>query len=124
MSFKKLVDARMSLKEESPKGWEGTVKALKKHGDEVDNPWALAHWMKNRGYQSHKKKSGADKESIGEGEHLTQNVVDGVVRHIEKHYPEIIQQHGPDKVKQVAYENTYWLTDDWPEDEGFGGSDS
>ncbi len=123
MSFKKLVDAQL-LSEKSPKGWEGTVKALKKHGDEVDNPWALAHWMKNQGYKSHKKASGADKESIGEDEHLTQNVVDGVVRHIMMNYPHIIQQHGQDTVKQVAYENTSWLTDDWPEDEGFGSSDS
>ncbi len=44
-----------SLTEKSPEGWEGTVKALKKHGDEVDNPWALAHWMKEKGYKSHKE---------------------------------------------------------------------
>lgn len=41
--------------EVAPKGWEGTVKAMKKHEDEIDNPWALAWWMKNQGYQSHKK---------------------------------------------------------------------
>ena len=44
-----------SFDEKSPSGWEGTVKALKKHGDEVDNPWALAHWMKEKGYKSHKE---------------------------------------------------------------------
>ena len=44
-----------SFAEKSPEGWEGTVKALKKHGDEVDNPWALAHWMKKKGYKSHKE---------------------------------------------------------------------
>lgn len=49
------------IDEKAPEGWEGTVKAMKKHGDEIDNPWALAHWMKNKGYKSHKK------ESIGEG---------------------------------------------------------
>ena len=49
-----------SFDEKSPSGWEGTVKALKKHGDEVDNPWALAHWMKKKGYKSHK-------ESVNEG---------------------------------------------------------
>ena len=41
------------IKEVSPPGWEGTVKAMKKHKD-IDNPWALAHWMKNKGYKSHK----------------------------------------------------------------------
>lgn len=39
--------------EVSPPGWEGTVKAMKKH-KEIDNPWALAWSMKNKGYKSHK----------------------------------------------------------------------
>ena len=42
-----------SIKQESaPEGWEGTVKAMKSH-KEIDNPWALAHYMKNKGYKSH-----------------------------------------------------------------------
>lgn len=45
------------VEEAAPKGWEGTVKAMKKHKDEIDNPWALAHWMKGKGYKSHKKES-------------------------------------------------------------------
>ena len=40
--------------EEAPDGWEGTVKAMKDN-DDIDNPYALAHWMKNKGYASHKK---------------------------------------------------------------------
>lgn len=53
--------------EAAPKGWEGTVKAMKKHGDEIDNPWALAHWMKGKGYKSHKKESIEESaESTGE----------------------------------------------------------
>jgi predicted kinase len=47
--------------EAAPPGFEGTVKALKKSGD-VDNPFALAWWMKKRGMKSHKKVRGADKE--------------------------------------------------------------
>jgi hypothetical protein len=133
MSFKKLIDAQMKhgngvLMEDSPKGWKGTVKAMKKHG-EVDNPYALGWWMKNKGYKSHKKADGTSKEAVGydtvkESEHLTQNVVDGVVRHIERNYPELIQKYGLDKVTEVAYQNTHWLTDDYPEDQGFGSSDS
>ena len=40
--------------EVAPEGWEKTVKAMK---DEpaIDNPYALAWWMKGKGYQSHKK---------------------------------------------------------------------
>ena len=42
------------MNEVSPPGWEGTVKAMKKHSD-IDNPWALAWHMKKKGYKSHKK---------------------------------------------------------------------
>ena len=38
--------------EVAPPGWEDTVKAMKKH-KEIDNPWALAWYMKNKGYKSH-----------------------------------------------------------------------
>jgi hypothetical protein len=68
MSFKQLIDATMKhgnavLAEKSPPGFKGTVKAMKDH-NEIDNPYALSWWMKNKGYQSHKKASGASKESI------------------------------------------------------------
>ena len=42
--------------ESAPDGWEGTVKAMKKHKD-IDNPYALAWSMKNKGYKSHKKEA-------------------------------------------------------------------
>lgn len=45
-----------STEESAPPGWEKTVKAMKKH-DEIDNPYALAWSMKNKGYKSHKKES-------------------------------------------------------------------
>lgn len=38
--------------ESAPPGFEGTVKALKKH-KEITNPWALAYYMKDKGYKSH-----------------------------------------------------------------------
>jgi len=47
---------RKTIKEVAPPGWEGTVKSMKKH-KEIDNPWALAHWMKNKGYKSHKQEN-------------------------------------------------------------------
>ena len=46
--------------EVAPPGFEGTVKAMKKHKD-IDNPWALAWSMKNKGYKSHKKADGTQK---------------------------------------------------------------
>jgi hypothetical protein len=48
---------RDPMDEAAPPGWEGTVKAMKKH-PEVDNPWALAWHMKKRGAKSHHRKSG------------------------------------------------------------------
>jgi hypothetical protein len=42
------------VSEVAPPGWEGTVKAMKKH-KEIDNPWALSWYMKNKGAKSHKK---------------------------------------------------------------------
>jgi len=48
------VDTKESadLEEAAPKGWGGTVKHMKKHKD-IENPFALAHWMKGEGYQPH-----------------------------------------------------------------------
>jgi hypothetical protein len=37
----------------APPGWEDTVKKMKKH-KEIDNPWALAWHMKNKGDTPHK----------------------------------------------------------------------
>ena len=48
--------------EVAPPGWEGTVKAMKKH-KEIDNPWALAWYMKNKGYKSHRPEGSKKKES-------------------------------------------------------------
>lgn len=42
-----------TVRESAPAGWEKTVKSMKKH-KEIDNPFALAHYMKKMGYKSHK----------------------------------------------------------------------
>lgn len=57
------------LLEVSPPGFKGTVKAMKKH-DEIDNPYALAWHMKNKGDEAHyKNKDGKPekKEKFKEG---------------------------------------------------------
>jgi antitoxin component of MazEF toxin-antitoxin module len=53
---KDLEAMKETVNEAAPEGWEKTVLAMKKH-KEIDNPWALAHWMKKKGYQSHKKET-------------------------------------------------------------------
>ena len=42
------------INEVAPEGWEPTVKAMKKHKD-IKSPWALAWWMKEKGYKPHAK---------------------------------------------------------------------
>jgi hypothetical protein len=49
-----------ALNEKAPTGWEATVKKMKRNMNkkkEIDNPWALAHWMQSRGYHPKGKKS-------------------------------------------------------------------
>lgn len=41
--------ADKELNEKAPEGWEKTVKSMKKH-KEIDNPFALAQYMKKKGY--------------------------------------------------------------------------
>lgn len=45
----------------APAGWEGTVKQMKSHPG-IDNPWALANYMKDQGAKSHFTKSGKPKK--------------------------------------------------------------
>jgi len=40
------------VEEVAPPGWEGTVKAMKKN-KKINNPYALAWWMKNKGMKPH-----------------------------------------------------------------------
>ena len=44
----------LAITEKAPAGWEGTVLAMKKNKN-IENPWALAWYMKNKGYKSRKK---------------------------------------------------------------------
>jgi hypothetical protein len=59
-AVERLTKEEIELDEKAPPGFEGTVKAMKKHKD-IDNPWALAWSMKNKGYKSHKKADGTTK---------------------------------------------------------------
>jgi hypothetical protein len=40
----------------APPGWEGPIKEMKKNKD-IDNPWALAWHMKDKGDKPHKKEA-------------------------------------------------------------------
>lgn len=70
-SISESILSSFGLIEKSPPGFKGTVKAMKKHPEltkgktkdgKEKNPWALAWHMKNKGYKSHKKADGSDKD--------------------------------------------------------------
>lgn len=62
-----LKEEGIELQEKSPPGFKKTVEAMKKHG-EIDNPFALAWWMKKKGYKSHKE---SVEESVADSTPLT-----------------------------------------------------
>ena len=68
-----------SIEEVSPPGFKGTVKAMKKH-KEIDNPWALAWWMKNKGMKSHKKADGSMKEESEQIDELSKSTLGSYVK--------------------------------------------
>jgi hypothetical protein len=47
-----VMEGRATLSEVAPPGagWEKLVRGLKRHRDRIDNPFALAWWMKKKGY--------------------------------------------------------------------------
>lgn len=46
----------------SPKGWEDTVEKMKEDAPGIDNPFALAYWMKDQGYSPHHPPGSEDKK--------------------------------------------------------------
>jgi hypothetical protein len=55
--------AESVIAEVAPEGWEKTIKKMKKH-KEIDNPWALANWMKKKGYTPTKETSSGEMDEV------------------------------------------------------------
>lgn len=106
VKFQKYVDKKESKKnvkeeveqvdEKAPPGFEGTVKAMKKH-KEIDNPFALAWSMKNKGYKSHKKADGSMKKEEVELEE--EDLDEAVSRKHFQQVADVIKAH-PDQEKR------------------------
>lgn len=64
-SFKEEGLDETALAEAPPVGWHGTVRAMKTHGHTgkggIDNPYALAHYMANKGDEPHYKEQPSSK---------------------------------------------------------------
>jgi hypothetical protein len=76
-----------NIQEVAPPGFEGTVKRMKKHKKEIDNPYALAWWMKGKGYKS--RVSEAVGSSMAQKQDQTQDMQ-------QKQQQQKLQQQKPD----------------------------
>ena len=54
----------MNKKSVSPPGFGGVVEKMKKDHPEIDNPFALAWDMYNKGYKPHIKEKKKDRKSV------------------------------------------------------------
>ena len=108
--FDEWYDNYTDMAETAPKGWEGTVKAMKKH-DEIDNPWALAHYMKGKGYKSHKEDAYMAELAAKIAEKLDPNAdVDVWIQDFQKADPNKYRQFKnktPEKKEQMATSARY-----------------
>jgi hypothetical protein len=72
------------VSEVAPPGFEGTVKAMKKY-KKIDNPFALAWSMKNKGYKSHKKADGSPKnEEVEQIDELKKSTLGSYIKKASK----------------------------------------
>jgi hypothetical protein len=80
-------ESKNSLKEKAPPGWKGSTKKMKKH-KEIDNPFALAWYMKKKGDEPHytnsdkpKKKKEFKNESVSPdiADRLSQSLISFLV---------------------------------------------
>jgi hypothetical protein len=69
--------------EVSPPGWEGTVLRMKQH-PEVSNPWALAYYMRNKGYSPQVGPRGGKKKEARESQLVTSGSSAGAKKGWEK----------------------------------------
>ena len=63
-------------------------------------------------------------ESLEEGEQLTDNVTNQLINRLVNNYPDVLKRHGSEYVYELVRSTVSFYTDDWPEDEGWGTSDS
>lgn len=94
--MKETYGEEVEIDEKAPPGFEGTVKAMKKH-KEIDNPFALAWSMKNKGYKSHKKADGSMKKEEVELEE--EDLDEAVSRKHFQQVADVIKAH-PDQEKR------------------------
>jgi len=63
-------------------------------------------------------------ESLEEGEQLTDNVTNQLINRLVNNYPDVLKRHGSEYVYELVRSTVSFYTNDFPEDEGWGTSDS
>ncbi len=59
-----------------------------------------------------------------EGQDLTDSLVNRMYHKLREQHPEVFDRHSTTEITNTIKDNVSWITDDWPEGEGFGSSDS
>lgn len=93
----------------------------KRFGPEEDAVPFIKDWIKDNAPEYAR---GLTEGMMLESEELTDDITSMLINRIARYVPEVFTQHGPEHVYNVVRDNVAWITDDWPEDEGFGSSDS
>jgi hypothetical protein len=92
-----------------------------RRGPEADATGVIKDWIKDNAPEF---AVGITEAIMLESEELTDNITSMLLNRIARYVPEVFSRHGPEYVYNVVRDNVSWITDEWPEDEGFGSSDS
>jgi hypothetical protein len=96
----------------APPEWERTVKHVKeKHKDKVENPWALAWWMKGKGYEPSKERMPAHSYQEISNQASREEVIKKVAE-VESPWKVIKDEAGQDVIARVEPETNQKESDE------------
>jgi hypothetical protein len=98
--------------------------AAKEFGPEADARPTIQSFLKSiMGSVNAERGTDFPVESLKEDEELTQSIMHQMIHKVMSEYPKSIRRNGMDYTYAVIEDAVSWVTDDWPEDQGFGSSD-
>ena len=97
--------------------FDSLADAAQKEGPEADARPAIQAFLQ-------KYDTGFQESTITEGPQLTDNVTNQLLNRLDARFPDLISRHGTEYIYNLVRDEVEMTTGDWPEDEGFGSSDS
>lgn len=94
----------------APEGWGNSINRMKKHHPNIDNPWALSWWMKDKGYKPHPQKKSSRlaqvsvKETWGGDGTVTRDIKFDLVDATEVEALMKLLQHSPAQEDEIEKE--------------------